>query len=257
MGEVSAIAWTNSTFNPWIGCTKVGPGCDNCYAENMDSRKRWGGVTHWGIDKPRMRTSAANWKKPLAWNAKAETAGKPWRVFCASLADVFDNEIPQEWRNDLFSMIEATPHLTWQLLTKRVGNVLKMVPRRWQIMFPPNVWMGATMVNQDEYNRDVRALTQIPARIRWLSIEPQLGPIELRPYVSKSGPIDWVVTGGESGAKARPYDIEWARSVIQQCRVNGAKPFVKQLGSRQGLRDRAGADPTEWPEDIRIQRFPA
>src|SRR5881394_1441244 len=120
MAEITGISWADSTFNPWIGCTKVGPGCDHCYAQVLDSRYRWGGATHWGVGKPRMRTSVSNWKKPLAWNAKAAKSGKPWRVFCASLTDVFDNEVPEEWRADLWRLIGATPALTWLLLTKRI-----------------------------------------------------------------------------------------------------------------------------------------
>src|SRR5688572_4428248 len=104
MAEVTGIAWTDSTFNPWIGCTKVGPGCDHCYAEALDKRHRWGGATHWGAGVERMRTSPSNWAKPRAWNRKAVASGKPWRVFCASLADVFDNEVPHDWRADLFEL---------------------------------------------------------------------------------------------------------------------------------------------------------
>lgn len=248
MGDVTGISWTDSTFNPWIGCTKIGPGCDHCYAETEDARRQWGGARHWGAGVARHRTSVAYWKNPVKWNRDG------WRrVFCASLADVFDNEVPQEWRDDLFAMIEATPRLTWQLLTKRIGNVMGMVPHHWKIHFPPNVWMGATVVTQTEFDHNLPKLWDIPASIRWLSIEPQIETIHMGRWAIA---VQWVITGGESGPNARPYDIEWARSIIKQCREAGVAPFVKQLGSRAGMKHRAGADPAEWPLDLQVQEFP-
>src|SRR5262245_17039849 len=152
MGEKTGIAWCDSTFNPWIGCTKVGPGCDHCYAETLDKRHRWGGKTHWGPGVSRHRT--ANWTAPRRWNEKAAERGKPWRVFCASLADVFDNEVPDQWRDDLFDLIDDTRALTWLLLTKRIGNADRMLPA----YIPPNLWIGATVVNQEEADRDIPKL---------------------------------------------------------------------------------------------------
>ena len=250
MGELSKIAWTDSTFNPWIGCTKVGPGCDHCYAEALDKRYRWQGDTHWGAGKPRMRTSVANWKKPLAWNHKAAENRKPWRVFCASLADVFDNEVPEQWRHDLYWLIMQTPYLTWLLLTKRIGNVAKMHPGKLQ----SNMWLGATIVNAEEAKRDVPKLLAIPAPVHFVSYEPALGPVNWLAYPG----IDWIIVGGESiqSGQAREFNVEWARGTIKQSAYIGAAPFVKQLGSRQGLKDRAGADPNEWPIDLRVREFP-
>ena len=250
MAETTGIAWCDSTFNPWIGCTKVSPGCDHCYAEALDKRHRWQGDTHWGAGKPRMRTSAANWAKPRAWNKARLKDGKTHRVFCASLADVFDNEVPTEWRNDLFNLIWETKALTWLLLTKRIGNARHMLP-----LTPlPNVWLGATIVNQEEADRDVPKLLETPAAVRFVSYEPALGPVDWTKYRG----IDWIIVGGEStqGAKARPFDIQWARDTILGAIRSGAAPFVKQLGSLQGLKDRAGSEPTEWPEDLRVQTFP-
>ena len=124
MGENSKIEWTDHTFNPWIGCTKVSPACDGCYAENlMDLRY---GRVKWGAGEDRKRTAPANWRKPIAWNRAAALKDGPTFVFCASLADVFDNEVDEVWRRDLFNLIEATPNLTWLMLTKRIGNVIKM-----------------------------------------------------------------------------------------------------------------------------------
>lgn len=292
MAETTGIAWCDSTFNPWIGCTKVSPGCDNCYAEALDKRHRWQGDTHWGAGKPRMRTSAANWRKPLAWNRKAAETGKPWRVFCASLADVFDNEAPEAWRADLWALVAATPALTWLLLTKRIGNAAKMLPEET----PRNIWLGATVVDQEEADRDVPKLLATPAYTRFVSYEPALGPVDWTRFKG----LDWIIVGGEStqGAKARTFPIHWARTAVDHARKLGAAPFVKQLGSnvidrndagfmgdgddlwpsgtddklehdpfgyreeyqgapvRVRLENRAGADPSEWPIDLRIQEFP-
>lgn len=250
MAEVTSIAWTHSTFNPWIGCTKVGPGCDHCYAEALDRRHRWGGATHWGTGVPRKRTSEAYWRQPLSWNRKAKASGKPWRVFCASLADVFDNEAPEEWRRDLFELISDTPALTWLLLTKRIGNAARMMRSK------PfhNVWIGATIVNQEEADRDVPKLLTTPAAKRFVSYEPALGPVDWAKFQG----IDWLIIGGESkqGPGTRWMPIEWAEYALEKAREVGAAPFVKQLGSKNGFKDHAGADPSEWPEHLRVQDIP-
>jgi protein gp37 len=299
MGERTKIAWATDTFNPWIGCTKVGPGCDHCYAELLDTNRfshTLGGGTkdipilHWGAGAPRYRTTPTNWKRPYKWNRWAEKFGEPRRVFCASLADVFDNEVPQEWRDDLWNLIEDTPHLTWLLLTKRIGRWFGSVPTDWVVVFPENVWMGATVVTQEEADRDVPKLLEVPADVLWLSVEPQLEKIVLRddwlrdPGTRGGRQVNWVITGGESGTEARPYDVDWARSLRDDCHDAGVPIFVKQLGShtvwsgcsspherwpsgtakedtghgqwRVLLKDRAGADPSEWPEDLRVQEFP-
>lgn len=302
MGETTGIAWADSTFNPWIGCTKVSPGCDHCYAEALDRRHRWGGAEHWGPGVPRRRTADSTWAQPRRWNAHAKASGKPWRVFCASLADVFDNEVPDEWRSDLWKLIAVTPALTWMLLTKRIGNVERMFP----VGLPPHVWeriwLGITVVNQEEANRDIPKLLEIPARVRWLSIEPQIERIDLcetfgmwwnqtmscfegvsdMPINNRHGQggIDWVITGGESGPGSRPYDVAWARALVRQCRAARVPVFVKQLGAYpiddslprgEGLeftngstsrpirltKHVAGAEPAEWPEDLRVREFPA
>jgi len=173
MAANSKIEWTHHTFNPWIGCTKVGPGCDHGYAEAlMDTRY---GRVNWGAGNPRSRTSEANWRKPLAWNKRCEKLGIRERVFCASLADVFDNEAPQEWREDLWDLIRATPNLDWLLLTKRIGNAPSMLP----MVRIPNVWIGATVVNQQEAERDIPKLLILNAAVLFLSMEPLLGPVNL------------------------------------------------------------------------------
>lgn len=230
MGEQTAIEWCDHTFNPWIGCTKVSPACDNCYAEAlMDTRY---GRVSWGAGEDRVRTSEANWSKPRAWNRKAAQAGTRPFVFCASLADVFDNEVDPLWRADLFALIETTPHLVWLLLTKRIGNVLKMTdPARGNPCLPMNVAIGATMANQEEYDRDRMKLRGV--KEAWMplftfgSFEPLLGPVIL----DKSAP-DWIIVGGESGQNARPMDLAWARSLRRQSAELGRVFNFKQVGGR-------------------------
>lgn len=214
MAENSKIEWTDHTFNPWIGCTKVSPACDHCYAEALD--KRWNGGERWGPHAIRTRTSAANWKKPLQWDRKAEQLGVRYRVFCASLADVFDNHksIEPKWRLDLFDLIEDTPNLDWLLLTKRPQNALKFFPVEWAAHGAPrNVWIGTTVENQEEYDRRIGPLERLPAEIKFLSMEPLLGPVDLGP----DRLVDWVIVGGESGPDYRPADLDWFRSLRDQC----------------------------------------
>jgi len=225
--ENTKIEWTDHTFNPWFGCAHVSPACKNCYAE-VQMGQRFGRVK-WGAGEPRVRTSPANWKKPLSWNRKALASGKRPFVFCASLADVFDNEVDPSWRSDLFDLIERTPQLVWLLLTKRIGNVEKMVES-----LPRNVALGATMANQAEYDRDARKLRIAADKFSPLftfgSFEPLLGPIELDPATAP----DWVIVGGESGRGARPMDLEWARSLRRQCEKFELVFNFKQAGAQMG-----------------------
>lgn len=221
------IEWADHTFNPWIGCTKVSPACDFCYAQ-VQQDQRYGRV-EWGAGKPRSRTSAANWKKPLAWNRQALIAGTRPFVFCASLADEFDNEVDPAWRADLFDLIERTPQLVWLLLTKRIGNVIKMVDT-----LPPNVALGATMANQAEYDRDAPKLQKTADQFKRLftfgSFEPLLGPIEMN---TMNAP-DWIIVGGESGCGARTMDLDWARSLHDQSDELRRVFNFKQTGSQVG-----------------------
>lgn len=271
MAENSGIAWTTNTFNPWIGCTKVGPGCDSCYAESWNARFAGSGnaAPNWGAGAPRRRTTAANWSKVRKWEREAAATGdRPW-VFCASLADVFDNEADPLVRADLWTLVRLTPHLRWQFVTKRIGNAFDMLPSDWRENFQ-HCGIIATTVTQDECDRDLPKLLEVKRRfgVAWvgLSIEPQLELV-----IPKELP-DWSITGGESaqrGAPARPYDIEWARALIAWGKSRHTRIFVKQVGSNPiGMsasdrndedtivRDRAGADPEEWPEDIRVREFP-
>ncbi|WP_448684766.1 phage Gp37/Gp68 family protein [Achromobacter xylosoxidans] len=268
MAENSKIEWTDHTFNPWEGCQKVGPGCDHCYAETRNARFAGGRAVNWGPGAPRRRTSAANWRKPLSWNGRpfyqcldcgwrGHGAGKingglpvcpvpkcaslrlapaRARVFCASLADVFDNAVDPAWREDLYGLFEATPSLDWLLLTKRIGNVGNMLPVPFDFnRIYPNVWLGATIVNQAEADRDIPKLLELPARVRFLSMEPLLGPVDLGTACRRAGlhlgeALDWVIVGGESGPGARPMHPAWAASLRDQCQDAGVPFLFKQWG---------------------------
>lgn len=228
MAENSGIEWTDHTFNPWIGCTKVSPGCEHCYAEAFARRYN---KAEWGPTARRVRTSAANWQKPLAWNKKAQQEGRRYRVFCASLADVFE-ENPQvtPWRHDLFEMIVETRNLDWLLLTKRPENIMDMVPDEWRTVgrWPMNVWAGTTIESQDVVVSRISELIYVPAPVRFLSCEPLLGPLDLSEWLDMVG---WVIVGGESGAEARgPMAPQWAQSLRDQCRAAGVPFLFKQWG---------------------------
>ncbi|RMC33767.1 DUF5131 family protein [Paracoccus alkanivorans] len=254
MAENSKIEWTHHTFNPWIGCQKVGPGCDHCYAEAMmDTRY---GRVEWGPHGERKCTSQANWRKPLAWDRAAAAAGERKRVFCASLADVFDNAVPTEWRRDLWELIVQTPNLDWMLLTKRPGNIANMLPVPFDFeRLYPNVWLGCTVTDQAEADRDIPKLLAVPAAVRFLSMEPLLGQVDLRHWIgvqpilpgvsthlSTDGyerqdigggiidGLDLVIVGGESGPGARPIHPAWARSLRDQCQAASVAFHFKQWG---------------------------
>lgn len=253
MGDKTNIEWCDATFNPWIGCTKIGPGCDNCYAEAlMDHRFQ---RVKWGPGNPRVRTSAAIWKAPIGWNIRADvfrecgycgwrgdlatdrddpmafacqacgvTDWKPARrrVFCASLADVFDNEADPQWRAELFRLIRDTPNLDWLMLTKRIGNAGQMIKQALvdghlltsrEPLWPwPNFWLGITVVNQEEAARDIPKLLATPARTRFLSIEPMLGAIDLTLDSIVCTDCPWCLDGSpdpDTGAVENCRRCEW------------------------------------------------
>lgn len=316
MTDQTKIEWCDSTFNPWTGCAKISPACDHCYAESW-SKRAGAKVGKWGPGAPRVRTSAANWRQPIKWNARPffECAACGWRgdesargrmpydhdtdaaplkgcpschayefkparrrVFCASLADVFDNEVDPQWRVDLLELIAKTPNLDWLLLTKRIGNAERMLDEaigemshgltRWKDAPWPNVWLGITICNQDEADRDVPKLLKTPAAVRFLSIEPMLGPIDLRRCVIKKAEfpergqppvsinalhgwwggadaggrtrVDWVIPGGESGPHARPMHPYWVRSLLDQCKAAGVPFLFKQWGEWRPISEGKG-----------------
>lgn len=255
MSENSKIEWCDHTFNPWIGCTRISPGCDHCYAAVSTPARAMG--IQWGAKELRHRTAPNTWKDPIKWNARHSelfpTTGRRQRIFCASLADVFDNAVDPMWRADLFDLIQATPNLDWLLLTKRIGKVREMVKEahgdRLDIehmgtsWLPDNVWLGATIVNQEEADRDIPKLLATPARVRFLSMEPLLGSVDLRLEARNDiarwdgqgrdlplRRIDWVIAGGESGPHARPMHPDWARSLRDQCAAARVPFLFKQWG---------------------------
>jgi protein gp37 len=222
MAHNSKIEWTHHTFNPWWGCTKVSPGCDHCYAETWAKRT---GRAVWGHRETRRAPSESYWKQPLLWDREARDQGRRSRVFCASMADVF------EWgaelnplRDRLWALIERTPNLDWLLLTKRPHLVSRLAP--WSD-WPLNVWLGATVENQKFAAKRLPFLADIPAKTRFLSCEPLLGPVDLSEWRDA---IDWVIAGGESGPRARPSDPEWFRSLVVQCRRLQIPFHFKQWG---------------------------
>lgn len=275
------IEWCHYTFNPWIGCTRVSPGCEHCYAEAQVRRAPnliLGKGPHpllgrderlWGVMSPRRVTSEAYWKQPLRWNKAAERDGERHRVFCASMADVFEDwkgepsadfEVRpsprdlDEIRDDLWTLIEHTPWLDWLLLTKRPQNILSMVPKRWKSnpsfpdLWPRNAWVGCTVEDQKRAEERLDHLTPIPAPVLFVSYEPALEAVDFRRWLCgrRSIPgvispsvgfqvtnrIGWLIVGGESGPGARPFDLAWARQAVNKCKAAGVPVFVKQLGAQ-------------------------
>lgn len=257
----SKIAWTDHTFNPWWGCVRVSPGCEHCYAETFS--KRVGRENLWGVQGQRRAMSASYWKQPGKWNNAALMAGDRARVFCASMADVFeDREDLIEPRERLFELIKATTYLDWLLLTKRPQNIKRMLPMTWSAdsedggWMPDNVWLLTTTEDQLRFGQRVPHLVSVPAVIHGLSVEPMLGPVDLYKH---QGDIDWVICGGESGPGARPMDLAWARELRDQCRAYHIPFFMKQMGSATMCamgKTGKGDDVEDLPEDLRIREFP-
>jgi protein gp37 len=247
MGENSKIEWCDHTINWWIGCTKVGPGCDGCYAEAMmDLRYR---RVQWGApgkgNGTRSRTSVGNWRKPQAWERKARAAGTRPFVFSSSLSDIFDNQVPPNWRADAFNVMRSTPTLIYLLLTKRPQNIISMSIDAGGL--PANAAIGCTMVNQVEYDRDRMKLAEAKAALNPVftfgSFEPLLGLTTL----DKNAP-DWVIVGGETDQwqhKARHADPDWMRYLRDQCRDLKRAFFLKQMTRKAPI-----------PADLLIREWP-
>jgi protein gp37 len=284
MSEATTIPWCHHSFNPWWGCSHVSPGCVHCYAEAWAKRT---GHRVWGPHGQRRTFGEPHWAEPLAWNDAARRAGERRRVFCASMADVFeDHPALSAERAKLWALIEATPRLDWQLLTKRVENVMGMAPGAWSEPgdWPGNVWVGTSVESQQWANERIPVLLQIPARVRFLSCEPLLERVDLRRIEPPSGAlidcldgdvrdprdglvrgatthsVDWVIAGGESGPHARRMDPGWARTIRDDCAAAGVPFLFKQTGSvlarEWGLRDAKGEDPRELSADLRVRQWP-
>lgn len=272
MSANSKIAWCKHTFNPWIGCTQVSPGCAFCYAELLMD-KRYGRVK-WGKGQPRSRTSVKNWSQVYRWDQEAKRTGERTLVFCASLADWLDDEVPIEWLADLLTLIHATPHLTWLLLTKRPNNwksrvaaALSVLVKReaynvgvevrgwWNGTPLSNVWVGISVEDQARMKRHYD-LMRIPALVHWWSAEPLLSDLDCLPCWSAIGAPDWVIIGTEShgksaGRNADNYN-EHGGHIIAQCREAGVAVFNKQTP----IMGTVSHEPLEWPEELRVREFP-
>lgn len=298
MAENTSIGWCDHTFNCWRGCTKVSPGCQSCYAEKLSARNP-AVLGEWGPDGKRVIAAESYWKLPLKWNRAAKAAGVRKRVFCASLADVFENRADLiEPRQRLFRLIEDTPNLDWLLLTKRPQFMAECLNQTclygdgWLTHPRPNVWLGVSVEDQQRADERIPLLLQIPAAVRFLSVEPLLGSVKLERYLVKGWCpacnsacfvahaarrlLSLVIVGGESGHSARPCHVEHVRDIVRQCREAEVACFTKQLGShaidtnigwpenthmpniggRISFRDPKGSDPAEWPEDLRVQEWP-
>lgn len=263
----SKIEWTDHTFNPWWGCLKVSPGCEHCYADTLARRY---GLNVWGPAKTTSRRMMSEnyWKQPRKWNKDAEADGVRRRVFCASMADVFEDHPDVEAaRRRLFNLIGSTMHLDWLLLTKRPENILRFLPETWGGNVLLNMWLGTSVENQAQAEKRIPELLKVPAKVHFLSCEPLLGPVDLskwlpdldKPYdyvpdgdappgvynptTRQCYPdpadvdIEWLIAGGESGPHARPMHPEWARSLRDQCQATWVPFFFKQWGEYAPVHD--------------------
>ena len=256
MGERTKIAWAHSTFNPWVGCAKVSAACAHCYAETWARRtghpQLWQGV--------RRRTADATWRRVRRWDREAEESGQSRRVF-PSLCDPFEDEHNiASWRYAFWDLVVDTPHLAWLLCTKRPENVLSMVPPEWLVQWPAHVWLGTTVEDQQRADERIPHMLRCPAPVRFLSVEPMLGPVTLPVEFLALGRSAWVICGGESGPGARPMDPDWVDALAAQCHDVGVPFFFKQLGdvlSRQWkCADRSGRTPSEWSIPWQVQEVP-
>jgi protein gp37 len=327
MGEHTKISWCDSTVNFWSGCTRHGAGCEHCYAEAL--ARRLPTIGRFGQWKPRklhesaFRLARSLNRRPWICDTCADAhTVKPWaccgtsefhrrRVFSLSLGDWLDDEVPDEWRAQMFNTVIDCSDVDWLLVTKRSRSWRLMLSRllpcletgsednyftkiwltSWLDGRPPkNVWVIQSISNQEDADREMPHLLRIPAAVRGLSIEPLLGPVDLSCWLGWKGeheakglaqPLadslrslgdvpgaDWVIVGGESGPAARPCDQEWIRGIVHQCRAAGVACFVKQMGANscqsecdgvtrpRPMRDPKGADPAEWPADLRVREFP-
>lgn len=275
MSADTVIQWCDATVNFWWGCTKVSPGCENCYAERMAKFLSKGRAT-WGPEGMRWLRVGEAAGELLRLNKRAEKAGRRLRVFINSMSDTFENRPDlDDARKLLFLCAPCVPALDLLLLTKRPQNVMVQVPAEWIAgKWPANVWIGTTVENQEQAEERIPDLLQIPAPMKFLSCEPLLGPLDIADYIHVLGRyfVDWVIVGGESGQTARPCDLDWMRSLREQCALSQTLLFVKQLGRRPvemrplgdgrqeivklDLKDSHGGDMAEWPADLRVRELP-
>jgi protein gp37 len=281
MAENSLIAWTDHTVNFVIGCSKVDELCANCYADDMDDRRfsrTLGGGTpenpirHWGPNAPRYLKPENAMKEIAALDRKAGKAGRIDKVFINSLSDTFEDRPDLDIaRSALFAVAMASTNLIFQVLTKRPENINRMVPKEWLNGWPAHVWIGTSVGHQKSADTRIPHLLNVPAKVRFLSCEPLLGPVDLKLHCDKCGysardavfqgdhrlcgepsprKIDWVIAGGESGDKRRDMNMDWFRSIHDQCKSSGVAFWAKQdSGPRPGMRGRI-------PDELWVQEFP-
>lgn len=242
----SKIEWTEETWNPITGCTKVSPGCANCYAERM-ARRLAGRVGypeaphHFDVTLHPERLD-----QPFRWK-------KPRRVFVCSMSDLFHRDVPGYFLAHVFNIMLRTPRHTYQVLTKRADLMHDWCKHDYT---PPNVWLGVTAENPRRADERIPYLLRTPAAVRFVSIEPMLGPVDLVAaggiYNGSYPGLDWVIVGCESGPRRRVCDIEWVRELVRECRDAHLPVFVKQLD----IDGHVSKDPNEWPEDLRVREYP-
>lgn len=304
MADKTGISWTDATWNPVTGCAKVSQGCRHCYAE-----RDWHRMQHLPTYSGRTFTDVAchpeRLDQPLRWR-------RPRMVFVNSMSDLFHQDVPDGFIDQVFAIMALANQHVFQTLTKRPDRMLAYLSTRhrqahierarvarirlrpggvcidsehygggnvWSRWPLPHVWIGVSVEDQATADERIPLLIQMPAAIRWVSAEPLLGPVDLAPWLRDGTPtpdqvdgplgahylrhgaplLDWVVVGGESGRKARIFDVAWARDLLHQCRASGVQFFMKQLGARPcgwSISSRSGADPSEWPEDLRVRQYP-
>jgi protein gp37 len=242
MADHSAIEWTEATWNPVTGCTRVSPGCDHCYIERtipfrLEKRSFTG--PHTGATTG-VRLHLDRLDRPKSWR-------RPRRIFVNSLSDLFHEQVPDQFVYEVLDVMEQTPRHTYQVLTKRHARMRSLLT-----LAPPagNVWVGVSVEDQTRAAMRVPVLRDTPAAVRWLSCEPLLGPVDIRAWLTG---LAWIVVGGESGPDARPMELDWARSLVQQCQAAGVPVFVKQLGSHWG---RDHHDIEAFPPELRVREYP-
>lgn len=240
MNDRSAIEWTDATWNPVRGCSKVSPGCKHCYAEAFAERFRGvpGHPFESGFD---LWLAPHKLEEPLSWS-------RPRRVFVNSMSDLFHESIPETYIRQVFDVMVRADWHTFQILTKRSARLIALAP---SLPWPNHIWMGVS-IESDRYVGRADDIRAAPAGVRFVSAEPLLGPL---PSLNLEG-LDWVIVGGESGHYARPMELAWARDIQKRCKRAGVAFFLKQLGGRRDKRggDKALLDGMRWVDFPKTQR---
>lgn len=251
MGFDSKIQWTEGTWNPWHGCKKVSTGCMYCYMYRDKER--------WAQDPTTVLRSVSNFDQPLKWK-------KGKLIFTCSWSDWFIEEA-DAWRDEAWAIIKATPQHTYQILTKRPERIKDHLPADWGVNGYPNVWLGISAENQEEYSKRMEVFFPIPAAVKFISAEPLLGPVNMYMDGIMKGFINWVIIGGESGSlnptakyRARECNIGWISDIADQCKKASVPVFVKQFGTflakEYNFKDRHGGDIMEFPQFLQIREMP-